>query len=314
MPIRPAGEGSNTIYCRKLISMEPPKLNSNYDESGTGLSISNQARSVSLKIKESFDHLTAEDNAANGKVSPIELYNAIVAMGIVVPLKKFVTIFTDADKDNSGALDIEEFSEFVLQSSEKEEEAQNKHLTVLKKLTTDFKFWLVFSYIMAGLLLTIGSVRVSSIPELTLANMYLAASSVYLMGSGLHMIKFPIALWKQTSFREALCVTLKKGLTHKATAYQSVYTESIVHSNDAPPMANHHQIRDYISTVLFRNSDGGLKSYMSRKDLEKLLLIETGTAVTSSHLAEMFNNFDCAESGYISVKEMHMFLIELDKK
>jgi len=83
------------------------------DGSSSGRIFSSKACRASLKIRESFSQIIAEDNT-NRKACPFELHSAIFSMGILVPLDIVVSIFKDADNDNAGALEIVGFSGICL--------------------------------------------------------------------------------------------------------------------------------------------------------------------------------------------------------
>jgi len=277
-------------------------------KSGRETSISEKARRASVRIGQNrFSQVFRQ--SSNG-ISAYELYNAIFAMGVVVDLEIVVAIFKEVDKDNSGTVSLLEFSEFVLKSAELEDERQKPIRAVLKIVAFEIKFWLNFGFVVAGLLLTIAMFGHSTIPEPTLKNMILAVNSLFVMTTGPKVIIFPIDIWKERNFIEYLSVTLKDGLMQKAVNLESKRdAETCPNINSTTP---HCAIREYIKTVLFRNEQGGIQPYLSREDIEGLLLNETGIVVSSSHLGTIFNSFDSINSGDITVEEVHLFMYETD--
>jgi hypothetical protein len=248
----------------------------------------NDSRSAS--IRANFEAFNA---ARDGVISPLDFYNYSIEIGVLVPLDVIVKLFKEVDANNDGNIDFDEFLSFIMET-DLELKMDPKQI-VMKRLLCDLYFWPIAFYFPAGVFMMLGSfLSYKEDPTDFWMISYIVAHVFYIIQPLITLVSFPIELWNNEIEDEKLAQTFKKIILQNANKHRPDFQNE---------KTNNLTIARYIQEEFFGN---GIR-YLTKADVEKVLIKQMGAAAEEAVVDSIFARLDVGGQRKIYPDEILLF-------
>ena len=221
------------------------------------------------------------------KLNVFQFQNVLQAMGVLVPSDVVISLFAKAAKkgEDSSVLSISQLSVFLNKSLCMDEDSKRgvallKNLEALKNLGIDGFYWDTMLWVIAGTLLVLSSFTNGIIADSIRRNMNLVASTCYIITGGKFVSRFPIKEWNARVNSEQLTMKFKDAMMKNAEEYTKAKEEA----STSATVLTFVQLLTYIEQQIY---GGKLKSYLTKRDFEMLLLKELRDSYDSRALNDI---------------------------
>jgi hypothetical protein len=221
------------------------------------------------------------------KLNVFQFQNVLQAMGVLVPSDVVISLFAKAAKkgEDSSVLSIPQLSVFLNKSLCMDEDSKRgvallKNLEALKNLGIDGFYWDTMLWVIAGTLLVLSSFTNGIIADSIRRNMNLVASTCYIITGGKFVSRFPIKEWNARVNSEQLTMKFKDAMMKNAEEYTKAKEEA----STSATVLTFVQLLTYIEQQIY---GGKLKSYLTKRDFEMLLLKELRDSYDSRALNDI---------------------------
>ena len=285
-----------------------------------------------------------KDHEEDDKIRLFDFHKALLAKNLLLPVEVVNSLFREADDDNDGAISDDDLSTFLIAlrlnyvhsydddddygdnndddtrekynnkgkynkiDHTKDFDLTKKHLVILNDLVHDTDFLLKFLWVIAGVLLTIAAFSGDKIPAPILRSMYIGQSACYLINGMIFCISFPYQRWNEEKKIQIMTQQFKEAIRSDA---QMIYE---INENNG---VGQFDFKNIIPTCMRGASlvlYDGFKVWLSKRDLEMLLIKTLGDHDNSSKLLDtIWNDLNVDRKGAIPANMLRAY-IETDKE
>jgi len=160
---------------------------------------------------------TITDIDKSASLTEAELFSALSTLGVLVPTNSFSIIFKRIDKSRDGLIQLEEFVEYISEIK-KSVSVIDRLSILLSTMSKKLSFYLILVKIIAGSCQTTASFA-SGLPSVARANLFLAGSIGWAIGSIYLMIAFPASKGRQFDLIERTMLSFKDSIMKDSQDY-----------------------------------------------------------------------------------------------
>ena len=278
-------------------------------------------RDVTSSLKSALKLSTSTRLSRDTKLTAFQLQYFLRAMGVLIPTEDITSLFTQArtmEVDGKGShpdldgcyysISIEILIDILEQETRFKRGFQFKY-QVLKNIFTHFNSALAHLYIIAGVLLIVGSLTCSNgmITPVHCKNLYLTVSLMYIINFGKHLIDFPLNEYRARVQSETMIHKFKESILNNIVAPAISASAQAQSKGEVSLEMESRNLFQYIENSIFL---GDQHKMLTERDLEMLLLRELGMLYNPRALSDLVSSMD---EDNVSYKILY-FLTSIGKK